>query len=145
VDKALREFGDRCDRQLADLCGVSRMLVGERWKVWEEEEDSTVRTDSSAKPKPAPDQGLGTGSVAEEAMTLTYPEQLAEMRLGKAATVRRGPYKGDQATLSERDTPRIVALCKDVLIAEKSERDLILAQLCGLATEKCAPEDRRLP
>ena len=42
--------------------------------------------------------------------------------------------------MSEQDTPRIVALCKDVLIAEKPERDLILAQLYGLDFEKCAPE-----
>jgi hypothetical protein len=52
VDKALREFGDRSDRQLAELCGVSRMLVGERRKVQAGQKPTTVSSDSSTKGKP---------------------------------------------------------------------------------------------
>lgn len=44
------------------------------------------------------------------------------------------------ATVSERDTQRILRLCKDVLTAEDSKRDLIIAQLYGLDFEKCVPE-----
>jgi hypothetical protein len=48
VDKALKEFPDRSDRMVAEMCGVSPTFVGKRRELVPE--PSTVHEDSSAKP-----------------------------------------------------------------------------------------------
>lgn len=119
VDKALREFGNRSDNHLADLCGVSHTFVGERRKLFkrpptcnvagstQDESLQRIGKDGRARGQPRPRvKDTASGGEEQEPSTVRTYSRAEPDRLVEDGDARRLPAQKAQDQAADPPSKR---------------------------------------